>query len=110
MVIMPVQAAMAIALAADAVSIGRPNFYALCAGGEHDVAHMLDFMREGLERTMALSGVRSLAEIDRELVRWKQWSASLRDGGGDSNGDRPCCAYFKTVRNGLTDSGSIDRQ
>ncbi|MBT5554988.1 MAG: alpha-hydroxy-acid oxidizing protein, partial [Ilumatobacter sp.] len=58
-------------LGADAVSIGRPYFYALGAGGERGVAHMLDFMREGLERTMALSGVRSLAEIDRELVRWK---------------------------------------
>ncbi|MDG1391262.1 alpha-hydroxy-acid oxidizing protein [Ilumatobacter sp.] len=51
--------------------MGRPYFYALGAGGERGVAHMLDFMREGLERTMALSGVRSLAEIDRELVRWK---------------------------------------
>lgn len=61
----------AIALGADAVSIGRPYFYALGAGGERGVDHMLDFMREGLERTMSLSGARSLAEIDRDLVRWK---------------------------------------
>ena len=61
----------ALALGADAVSIGRPYFYALGAGGERGVAHMLGFMREGLERTMALSGVRSVQEIDRKLVRWK---------------------------------------
>ncbi|MDG1188153.1 MAG: alpha-hydroxy acid oxidase [Ilumatobacter sp.] len=61
----------AIALGADAVSIGRPYFYALGAGGERGVAHMLNFMREGLERTMALSGVRSVQEIERKLVRWK---------------------------------------
>ena len=61
----------AIALGADAVSIGRPYFYALGAGGERGVDHLLAFLREGLERTMALSGVRSLAEIDRDLVDWK---------------------------------------
>ncbi len=62
----------AIALGADAVSIGRPYFYALGAAGERGVDHMLAFMRDGLHRTMALSGVRSIAEIDRDLVQWKR--------------------------------------
>ncbi len=62
----------AIALGADAVSIGRPYFLALGAAGEAGVDWLLDFLRDGLERTMALNGCRSLAEIDRELVEWKR--------------------------------------
>ena len=59
----------AIALGADAVTIGRPYLYALGAAGERGVDHLLEFMRVGMERTMALTGVRSVAEIDRALVR-----------------------------------------
>lgn len=62
----------AIALGADAVSLGRPYFLALGAGGEAGVDWLLDFLRSGLERTMALSGCRSLVEIDRDLVAWKR--------------------------------------
>ena len=60
----------AIALGADAVSLGRPYFLALGAAGEPGVDWLLDFLREGLERTMALAGCRSLAEIDRDMVEW----------------------------------------
>lgn len=59
----------AIALGADAVSMGRPYLYALGAAGERGVDQMLTNMREGMERTMALTGRRSVAEIDRSLVR-----------------------------------------
>jgi L-lactate dehydrogenase (cytochrome) len=59
----------AVALGADAVTVGRPYLYALGAAGERGVDHLLAFVREGLERTMALTGVRSVAEIDRSLVR-----------------------------------------
>jgi L-lactate dehydrogenase (cytochrome) len=59
----------ALALGADAVSIGRPYFYGLGAAGERGVDHVLDFMRDGLERTMALTGCRTIAEINRDLVR-----------------------------------------
>ncbi|WP_040491161.1 alpha-hydroxy acid oxidase [Ilumatobacter nonamiensis] len=62
----------AIALGADAVSLGRPYFLALGAAGEAGVDWLLDFYRTGLERTMALTGCRSLAEIDRDLVAWKR--------------------------------------
>ncbi len=61
----------ALALGADAVSIGRPYLYALAAAGEAGVDQMLSFMREGLERTMALNGCRSIADIDREIVAWR---------------------------------------
>ncbi len=60
----------ALALGADAVSLGRPCFLALGAAGEPGVDWLLDFLREGIERTMALTGCASLAEIDRDLVRW----------------------------------------
>jgi len=62
----------AIALGADVVSVGRPYFLALGAAGEAGVDWLLDFYRTGLERTMALTGCRSLAEIDRDLVAWKR--------------------------------------
>jgi L-lactate dehydrogenase (cytochrome) len=59
----------AIALGADAVTVGRPYLYALGAAGERGVDQLFRFLREGIERTMALSGVRTVAEIDRALVR-----------------------------------------
>jgi L-lactate dehydrogenase (cytochrome) len=62
----------AIALGADAVSIGRPYFLALGAGGEAGVDWLLDFLRSGIEQTMSLTGRRTIAEIDRELVTWKR--------------------------------------
>jgi L-lactate dehydrogenase (cytochrome) len=58
----------ALALGADAVTIGRPYLYALGAAGERGVDQLLDFLRTGMERTMALTGVRTVAEIDRTLV------------------------------------------
>ena len=46
----------AIALGADACSIGRPYLYGAAAAGERGVDHVLQFFRDGLERTMALTG------------------------------------------------------
>ena len=62
----------ALALGADAVSIGRPYLYALGAAGEAGVDQLLGFLREGLERTMALNGCRTIDEIDRDLVTWRR--------------------------------------
>jgi L-lactate dehydrogenase (cytochrome) len=61
----------AIALGADACSIGRPYLYAMGAAGERGVDHVLRFLLDGFERTLALVGRRSVAEIDRDLVRWR---------------------------------------
>ncbi len=61
----------AIALGADACSIGRAYLYGAGAGGERGVDHVLRFFREGVERTMALCGRTSIPEIDRDLVRWR---------------------------------------
>ncbi len=58
----------AVALGANACMIGRPHLYALAAGGEQGVDHMLDFFQDGIEQTMALSGVSSIKDIDGSLV------------------------------------------
>lgn len=59
----------ALALGAGAVMAGRAYLYGLGAGGGKGVDWVLDFLEDGLRRTMALAGVRSLAEVNRELVR-----------------------------------------
>ncbi len=59
----------AIALGADAVSIGRPYLYALGAAGERGVDQLLEFFRDGIERTMALAGRTSIRDIDRSLLQ-----------------------------------------
>ncbi len=55
----------ALALGADACSVGRAYLYGLGAAGERGVDHVLGMLRDGMERTMALTGRRSVAEIDR---------------------------------------------
>ncbi len=61
----------ALALGADACSIGRPYLYGMGAAGERGVDHVLQFFRDGLARTMALTGRTTIAEIDRDLVTWR---------------------------------------
>jgi L-lactate dehydrogenase (cytochrome) len=61
----------ALALGADACSIGRPYLYGLGAAGERGVDQVLQSLREGVERTMALTGRRSIPEIGRDVVRWR---------------------------------------
>jgi L-lactate dehydrogenase (cytochrome) len=58
----------AVALGADACMIGRPHLYALAAGGEAGVDHVLNFFQQGLEQTMALTGIASIADADRSIV------------------------------------------
>jgi isopentenyl diphosphate isomerase/L-lactate dehydrogenase-like FMN-dependent dehydrogenase len=41
------------------------------AAGERGVDHVLRFFREGVERTMALTGRTAIPAIDRDLVRWR---------------------------------------
>lgn len=61
----------ALALGADACSAGRAYLYALGAAGERGVDHVLGVLCEGVVRTMALSGCRTIDEIDRSLVTWQ---------------------------------------
>jgi 4-hydroxymandelate oxidase len=59
----------ALALGARAVSIGRPLFYGLAAGGADGVAAVLEILRSEIDSAMANCGVTSLDEIDSSLVR-----------------------------------------
>jgi L-lactate dehydrogenase (cytochrome) len=63
--------AVALALGADACSIGRAYLYGLMAGGEPGVDKALDILTEQFRRTLHLLGVRSAAELreaGRELL------------------------------------------
>ena len=59
----------ALALGAQAVSFARPYLYGLAAGGEAGVTLALRLLSQAVRRDMALAGARSVAEIDRSLVR-----------------------------------------
>jgi len=53
----------ALALGADACSIGRPYLYGLAAAGEDGVKHVLSLFAQEMERTMTLLGVSSIAQL-----------------------------------------------
>lgn len=57
-----------LALGASAVLIGRPYVHALAAAGPAGVAHVLHILRTELEIAMALSGCRSIGDIDRTIL------------------------------------------
>lgn len=58
----------ALALGAKACFVGRPWAWALGAGGEKQVAQMLDILRAELAVAMVLTGCTSVREADRSLL------------------------------------------
>lgn len=62
----------ALALGAQACMIGRAYLYGLGAAGERGVDGVLALLADDMRRTMALLGCRSVAELDRSLVRWRE--------------------------------------
>jgi L-lactate dehydrogenase (cytochrome) len=61
----------AVALGATAAMTGRSYFYALGAGGERGVDYVLGLFDEGIRRTMALAGCRTVPDIGPDIVRWR---------------------------------------
>jgi L-lactate dehydrogenase (cytochrome) len=57
-----------LALGADGVLLGRAWAYALAAGGETAVSHMLELVRAEIKVAMALTGATRIADIDRSIV------------------------------------------
>jgi L-lactate dehydrogenase (cytochrome) len=55
----------ALARGATACSMGRPYLFGLAAAGEAGVSRALDLLRTEIERTMALVGCTSIADINR---------------------------------------------
>ena len=58
----------ALALGANAASIGRSYLYGLAAGGESGVDRALTLLREEIERDMALMGATTIADITADMV------------------------------------------
>jgi isopentenyl diphosphate isomerase/L-lactate dehydrogenase-like FMN-dependent dehydrogenase len=61
--------AMALALGARAVLVGRPVMYGLALGGAKGVEQVLEILREETENALALLGCRSPAEVSRAHVK-----------------------------------------
>ena len=59
----------ALAFGASAVLVGRPAAWGLAAAGEDGVADVLRMLREEFENAMALTGCRTIEEIDASLVK-----------------------------------------
>jgi L-lactate dehydrogenase (cytochrome) len=58
----------ALALGARSCMLGRAYIYGLGAAGQAGVAKAIDIIRQELDVTMALTGTRRLADIDRRVV------------------------------------------
>jgi isopentenyl diphosphate isomerase/L-lactate dehydrogenase-like FMN-dependent dehydrogenase len=56
-------AALALALGADAVLLGRPYVYGLALGGEAGVRHVLRCVLAELDITLAVAGYATLPEL-----------------------------------------------
>ena len=61
----------ALAAGATVCSGGRLYLYALAAAGEPGVDRVIGKLRDEIERAMKLMGVRSVAELDRSMLRWR---------------------------------------
>ncbi|QEH76811.1 alpha-hydroxy-acid oxidizing protein [Sphingomonas sp. C8-2] len=59
----------ALALGADACSIGRAYLYGLAAGGADGVRHAIELLRSEYERTLTLAGIADRAALGPELLR-----------------------------------------
>jgi len=64
-----VDVAIALALGADAVLVGRPALWGLAAAGAEGAQRVLELLRAELELTLALCGCASPAELDRSHLR-----------------------------------------
>ena len=65
----------ALALGANACSIGRGYVYALAAGGQPGVERALTLLRAETERTMALAGCKDINDLDKRFIRRRPGSA-----------------------------------
>jgi L-lactate dehydrogenase (cytochrome) len=61
----------AVALGATACMAGRAYLYGLGAAGERGVDHVIGLLHQGTQRTMALTGARSVADLTPKLVSLK---------------------------------------
>jgi 4-hydroxymandelate oxidase len=65
----------AVALGADAVFIGQPWVWAVCAGGAETVAALIQTLNTEVVAALAMCGIGSLGEISGDIL----WSQHPRD-------------------------------
>ncbi|MDH4073198.1 MAG: alpha-hydroxy-acid oxidizing protein, partial [Gammaproteobacteria bacterium] len=59
----------ALALGANACTIGRGYLFGLAAGGQKGVEHALGLLKSEVERTMALMGCNAIGKLGRDYVQ-----------------------------------------
>lgn len=59
----------AIALGADACSIGRPYLYGLAAGGQQGVERAINILTSEIERSLALLGCNAIRDLNKDHIR-----------------------------------------
>ncbi len=64
--------AVALALGAKAVLLGRAHLYGLAAAGEAGVRYCIELLAEELRMTMGLCGARNVSELSPELIRRRE--------------------------------------
>jgi len=67
-----------LALGAQGVLLGRAYIYALAAGGERAVDNLLDLIEREMRTAMALTGVKTIAAIDRKLLASPEFPPTRR--------------------------------
>ena len=65
----------ALALGARACLVGGPLFCALAVGGESGARRIFEILKDELDFAMAMCGVRTIDDIDRDLVTRPEWGA-----------------------------------
>jgi len=64
----------ALALGAAAVGIARPYLWGMTAFGQQGVARVIELLRVELALDMGMAGVAKISDIDRKLVRIRNYS------------------------------------
>ncbi|XP_012314262.3 2-Hydroxyacid oxidase 2 isoform X2 [Aotus nancymaae] len=62
----------ALALGAKCIFLGRPILWGLACKGEHGVKEVLNILTKEFHTSMALTGCRSVAEINRHLIQFSR--------------------------------------
>jgi L-lactate dehydrogenase (cytochrome) len=62
----------ALALGANACSVGRSYLYGLAAGGQHGTERALQILRDEFERTLALVGCNDVTKLERSYVQLRR--------------------------------------
>lgn len=63
----------ALAMGATAVGVARPYLWGLSCFGQRGVSRILELLRVELAVDMGLAGVARISDIDRNLVRIRNW-------------------------------------